>query len=206
MDDDDVGETDADGLISFTVPYDDELDIEARIGELRGKLEIKLGHTLTLEVVDGEIIHGEEISVLVTFEGNPVAGAEVEVDDDDVGETDADGLISFTVPDREVLEIEVRIGELRGKLSIEVEAALPESELTLEVVDGEVSPGEEITVLVTFEGDPVEGALVEVNDEEIGETDADGLISFTVPYDDELDIEARKGELRGELRIEVEEG
>ena len=200
VDDDDVGETDADGLISFTVPYDDELDIETRIGELRGKLEIKLGHTLTLEVVGGEIIHGEEISVLVTLEGNPVAGAEVEVDDDDVGETDADGLISFTVPYDDELDIEARIGELRGKLEIKLGHTL-----TLEVVGGEIIHGEEISVLVTLDGNPVAGAEVEVDDDDVGETDADGLISFTVPDREVLEIEVRRGELRGELRIEVEE-
>ncbi len=198
VDDDDVGETDEDGLISFTVPYDDELDIEARRGELRGKLEIKIGNTLTLQVIDGEVVPGEEITVLVTLKGNPVAGAQVEVDDDDVGETDEDGLISFTVPYDDELDIEARRGELRGKLEIRIG-----NTLTLEVIDGEVVPGEEITVLVTLKGNPVAGAQVEVDDDEIGETNEDGLISFTVPDDDELDVEARRGELRGKLEIKI---
>jgi len=79
-----------------------------------------------------------------------------------------------------------------------------DGELTLQVVEGEVVPGEEITILVTFEGNPVEDALVEVNEEEIGETNADGLISFTVPDDDELEIKAVKDELEGELEIDLE--
>jgi len=59
---------------------------------------------------------------------------------------------------------------------------------------------------VTFNGEPVVGATVEVNDEEIGETGDDGTISFTIPEDaDDLDIEAKLGGREGKLEIEFEE-
>jgi hypothetical protein len=83
---------------------------------------------------------------------------------------------------------------------------LGEGELTLQVVDGTVAPGNEITVLVFQDNpdNPVSGALVTVKDEEVGETDGDGLISFVVPDKEELEIKAVKGELKGELKIELE--
>ncbi len=92
----------------------------------------------------------------------------------------------------------------QGKLKIDLEQEFEEGELTLEVVEGEVTPGESITGHVTFQGEDVEGALVEVNDDEVGTTDGDGHISFTVPYDEELKIEAVLGELEGELEIDLE--
>ena len=57
---------------------------------------------------------------------------------------------------------------------------------------------------------PVAGALVEVNDEEIGGTGADGLISFTVPSEEELgdeglEIEAVWDEKKGKLEIDLEQ-
>jgi hypothetical protein len=79
-----------------------------------------------------------------------------------------------------------------------------EGELTLQVVEGDVTPGGNITVLVTLGGDPVEGALVTVNDEEVGTTNETGYISFHVPDAEELVIKATTlDELEGELEIEL---
>ncbi len=229
VNDDEIGWTDADGLISFTVPDDDELEIEAVKEHLKGELEIELeqesqqvsNEELILEVVDGEVIPGEIITILVTLDGSPVFDALVKVNDDEIGWTDADGLISVVVPDDDELKIRAKKEGLKGKLVIDLDgeydededigdAGEDEDELTLEVIAGEAVPGEEITVLVTFEGDPVEGALVEVNDEEIGETDAEGLISFIVPSeeelgDEELEIEAVWDEREGKLEIDLEQ-
>jgi len=80
-----------------------------------------------------------------------------------------------------------------------------EEELDLEL-QGDVAPGETVTLLVTFEEEPVDGAEVEVNGEEIGATGDDGTISFTIPEDaDELEIEVKKGEQEGELEVELSE-
>ena len=50
------------------------------------------------------------------------------------------------------------------------------------------------------------GAEVTVNGEEIGTTDDNGSISFTVPEGvEELEIEAKLDELEGELEIKLEE-
>ena len=82
-----------------------------------------------------------------------------------------------------------------------------ESELDLEIIEGDIAPGETVTLLVTFDGEPVAGATVEVNDEEIDNTGDDGTVSFTIPEDaGEVEIEARLDELKGELELEVEEG
>jgi len=73
-------------------------------------------------------------------------------------------------------------------------------------LEGNIAPDETVTLLVTFEDEPVAGATVEVNGEEIGTTGDDGTISFTIPEDaDELKIEVKKGEQEGELEIEFPE-
>ncbi len=79
-------------------------------------------------------------------------------------------------------------------------------ELVIEVVDnGEVAPGETITILVTHEGNPVDGALVTINDDdtEVLPTDINGLTSFTVPDKKKLNIKAVKDELEGKLKIDL---
>jgi len=78
-----------------------------------------------------------------------------------------------------------------------------EEELDLEL-DGDIAPGEEVTLLVTLEGEPVAGAVVEVNGEEIGTTGEDGTISFTIPEDaDKLKIQAELDGQEGELEVEL---
>ena len=73
-------------------------------------------------------------------------------------------------------------------------------------LEGDIAIGEEVTLLVTFEDEPVAGAEVVVNDEEIGETAGDGTISFTIPEGaDEIEIEVKLGELEGELELNLSE-
>jgi len=80
-------------------------------------------------------------------------------------------------------------------------------ELNLEIVEGDIAPGENITLQVTFESESVAEAMVEVNGEELDDlTDEDGMVIFTIPEDaDELEIEVKKGKLEGELEIEFQE-
>lgn len=79
-----------------------------------------------------------------------------------------------------------------------------EGELTLEIVEGNIAPGESVTLLVTLEGEPVAGAEVKVNDENMGQTDENGTISFTLPEDvTDFKVEAKLGAQKGELDIAV---
>ncbi|GAI24108.1 unnamed protein product, partial [marine sediment metagenome] len=87
-----------------------------------------------------------------------------------------------------------------------------EGKLTLWVVDTgtPVIPGQNITVVVTFQGDPMPDAQVKVNGVHVGNTSGEagqeGRISFTVPYDEKLKVKAKiytaLGELEGQLKIE----
>ncbi|MFB6310133.1 MAG: DUF4382 domain-containing protein [Salinirussus sp.] len=62
-----------------------------------------------------------------------------------------------------------------------------------------VAPGSNATIIVTRNGAPVENASVIVNDEPVGQTDAEGRISFLVPDGEELGVEIRHGEAEVEL-------
>ncbi len=99
-------------------------------------------------------------------------------------------VVSQSGPNQEFTEVSPERERERERLRLELE--------------GDIAPGETVTLLVTFEDEPVVGATVEVNGEEIGTTTDDGTISFTIPEDaDELEIEVKKGEQEGELEIEL---
>ncbi len=72
-------------------------------------------------------------------------------------------------------------------------------------LEGEAEPGEEVDLLVTSAdtGTPVENALVTLNGEEVGFTDADGRITLAMPLDDhEVKVVATSEDLSGKLEIE----
>ncbi|WP_415379195.1 DUF4382 domain-containing protein [Halosimplex sp. TS25] len=72
---------------------------------------------------------------------------------------------------------------------------------------GNVSAGENVTVLVTENGSAIENATVSVDDGAAGTTDADGEYVVSVPSDaEELEVEVESGDAEAELEAEFEDG
>lgn len=70
--------------------------------------------------------------------------------------------------------------------------------------DGDVVAGENVTLSVTRNGEPVEGATVSVDGERVGETDADGVSAIQVPDDaEELDVTVTHEGAEAELEVEL---
>jgi hypothetical protein len=164
---------------------------------------------LTIQVIEGKVTPGESITIRVTSGMTPVGDASVVVNDRKVGTTDENGLKVFTISSNDELEIEVVKDQANGELEIDLkreskEQEAEDDELIIKVVSGDVLPGKSITILVTTNGNPLASALVIVNDREIGTTGLDGRISFVVANVEEMDIEAVKGEMEGELKIDLE--
>lgn len=79
-----------------------------------------------------------------------------------------------------------------------------ENELNATVV-GDVTPGENATLEVTLNGDPVSNATVRVDGVVVGTTAADGRVTVAVPRDDELEVKISNGESDAELEFEFDE-
>jgi hypothetical protein len=74
-------------------------------------------------------------------------------------------------------------------------------------VTTDVTAGENATLSVTRNGSAVANATVEVNDETVGQTDADGTLPFLVPSDaEELEVTVTKGDMEAELSRDLSEG
>lgn len=68
---------------------------------------------------------------------------------------------------------------------------------------GEVLPGANVVLSVLEKGRPVEGAVVTVNNQQVGTTDSAGKITLTIPAGaGEVEIKAAVGEKSGELKLE----
>jgi hypothetical protein len=104
-------------------------------------------------------------------------------------------------PDQEIVDVR-STGKPEGTGKSE-----KQGELTLEIMEEDIAPGDAVTLWVTFGSEDVTNATVKVNGEELDDlTGEDGTITFTIPEDaDELEIEVKKGRLEGELNREFQE-
>ena len=152
----------------------------------------------------GDVTAGENATVQVTQDGDPVENATVTVNEDVTVTTDANGTASVSVPaaaEEFELEAETAEGSAYGEAEAELELDLGESdsddgdsddsETELgAVLEGSLAPGENATVVATDgEGEAVEDATVAVDGEVVGETNEDGELTFAVPEDASLDTE-----------------
>ena len=155
--------------------------------------------------LEGDVSPGGAATLTITHQGNPLAGVPVRVKDAGLGNTNHAGQVAIQIPaDAEELELEVK---LKGELEIDVTDVPPPTpeasgELTLQL-DGDITLGGDVTVTLTYQGTPLANVPIELNDEQIGVTDASGLLSFQIPTDiEEMKLEA---ELEGEFELKFRE-
>lgn len=123
-----VGTTNETGHLTVTLPHEgDDVAIDAEKGDREGERSIEFSgdeepdvDELSITVVEGTPEPGATITVEVTAGGDPVAGAQVEVDGESAGTTDADGRLVVTLPetDEDEIEIEADTSDLSGELTV----------------------------------------------------------------------------------------
>ena len=160
--------------------------------------------------LEGDVAPGGAATATLTYQGIPLPGVLVELDDDDdsgesLGSTDAQGQLAIQIPiDADEVKLET---ELEGKLKIEYAEGVPSTpevsgELTLQL-DGEAAPGGTATLSVAHQGTMLPDVPVKLNDEDIGVTDASGQLVIQIPADiQELEL---KAELEGEFKLKFRE-
>ncbi|RZN31630.1 MAG: PEGA domain-containing protein, partial [Methanosarcinales archaeon] len=162
--------------IGFKVSeYEDRyyLFVRRTIGSLDA-LAIEFSET---PVVDTEIT----IAVTATSDGDPVEGASVAFGGENLGITDSNGEVVHTPGDAgtfTVIASKENYDSASEDVDILTEDEAEEDALDLampEVAD----PDEEMIIRVTSDGDAVEGAMITWDDEEIGETDDAGSLTYS---------------------------
>ncbi|RLM77807.1 hypothetical protein D3D02_19330, partial [Halobellus sp. Atlit-38R] len=83
------------------------------------------------------------------------------------------------------------------------ENASAESESNLSVsFDGDVTAGENVRLVATQNGTPVEHATVTVNGEVVGTTNADGEVDVDIPETEDGTVVVAHGDAETELELE----
>ncbi|MFA9415049.1 PepSY domain-containing protein [Natrinema sp. HArc-T2] len=166
--------------------------------------------SLVFLVADGSPGPGEQVTLQLLANGQPATDVAITVNDRTVGETDANGTLTVTLP-RDEVEIEADNGDAEGELEFEFEFddetddSDDERDTASQLnADAAIDNGT-VTVSVTFNGSPVSDAAVIANDETVGHTGDAGTVSFATPNGtDELEVEVVRGELETELEIDLE--
>lgn len=165
------------------------------------------GAPLSVTLVDGTAAPNATVTLAVSADGEPVEGARVVVGEGTVGETDADGRVTLTLPDADEVEVDAEAGDREGELELRLRSSSAEDVENAEIseklsVDGSVDNGT-VTVAVDYDGEGVAGVAVHVDDERVGTTDADGRLSFAASATDELEVTLLKGAFQAELEFAV---
>lgn len=223
---DTAGTTDADGQLVVGIPDAEEFEVEIE-AEFEGERTIPLqsadAETETDEsddseatpaielATDGNVTANESVTVTATVLDTPLSDVEIEANGESVGTTAADGTIEVSVPaDAEALELEAEY-EQEGEYEVEFEDGEEDAESATEGplqigVNGAIAPGETVTVTALVNGTAVENATVSVNDERIGQTDANGSIAVSLPEQaEELEIEIETETQSASLEYETED-
>jgi uncharacterized GH25 family protein len=158
---------------------------------------------IEIEVVEGTVATGEEITIEATLNGEPVTNGTVSVEsgsDELETTTDEAGQATFVIPDGDFVEVNVvdesenAFGErqLIGDDQDDGDESPDDSgEIEIEIVEGTVAVGEEITIEARIDGDPIANAGVFVeSDSDVSETttNENGRVSFTIPDSDYVSV------------------
>ncbi|WP_224450539.1 DUF4382 domain-containing protein [Haloprofundus salilacus] len=130
-----VGETDTDGQLSFEVPNDETLKVTVKEGGDQAAREVKFeptseqGEKEKKEVTSSlhatfisNVSQGENATLSVTQNDSSVENADVFVNDEEVGTTDANGEITFEIPNADTMTVTVQVGDEELEVEREFES------------------------------------------------------------------------------------
>ncbi|TYT61917.1 DUF4129 domain-containing protein [Natrialba swarupiae] len=175
-----VGQTDEQGQVTGTVPYERELLIRVGAGE---DGECRAGQTTASRsptVTDVDVPHP-------IVSSTPDTTSSV----DDVSSVDFGSLHTA----------DTARAQIEGNATAEYEI---DGFVMLDLQD-DPYPGEEVTVEASIQGVPMRSADVAVDGESIGETDDDGTVDLTIPDDgsDRLSLTVARGEFERTATLRI---
>ncbi|QSG05263.1 transglutaminase domain-containing protein [Halapricum desulfuricans] len=208
-----IGETDTDGTVIGTVPYERRLNVTVRTADDRGAPAGDLASdnrlyagistpysspravratNRTYEVptdatlsITGTVATGRTVTLTATVEGQAIPNATVERDGERVGVTDGDGRLDVALPDRSgSTTLSVRRGAVGGNRTLE----LHELELTADPRLPVALPWTGVTVTAELGNETVAGLPVSMGGERIGMTGVDGTLSASLPLSDSVSL------------------
>ena len=190
------------GNIAFNVADDGDVRYYPFV-----EVSTKPSQSLSIEM-DSVIEQDDKVEITVTSRGAAVQNALVMFGDEEVGDTSTDGTVSYTPEDAGTFTVTAeKEGYVSASKKVEVVSSDDASKtLVIEVSPETVVEDDSITITVmkAIGGDPVEDVQVYYDSKDIGTTDTDGMLTYTVTETGlhKLTTSA-DGYLESELNLEV---
>lgn len=204
-----AGVTNESGVVRFVVPYAESLNVsveppganrtaaggaaggyglasladqeqpeDGRNGSTSREFEVRTDVSVAFDTPPQP---GETLDARLTVGDRPFADAAVSLDGVEQGRTDGNGELSATVPETAAGVVDVAVS--RDDLSKTVSYPLDDLQVAVSPDLVAPLPTTGATATVTSGGEPVVGAPVRVNGQQVGVTGADGTVRLTVPLD-----------------------
>ncbi len=185
-----IGETDENGVIETSTPYEPSVNVSASHAgwTVSERVALSTDVDVTPQYVDAD---AGELTVRATIDGVSVPDATVTVGDERIGETDDGGVATVPVP-TDGDAIGVRRGATEGATVIDADEVAVPVQGAWFVPKLPLGPA---TARVEMDGVPVRNAPVTVDGERVGTTDPTGKTRFRLPASDSATIGT---EVRGE--------
>lgn len=201
-----VGRTDQFGEVVAEVPYTSHFNVTALKPAYRGMGSVNPASLPTNRTIrdsrdlptrirlaaNREPRPDETHRVTAHIEGVRVRNATVLVDGDRAGRTDGNGRYSFQVPRAAQTNVTVTHGAAEGTRTWDM------APLTVTVHPAPFSSptaGQQVTVVATQDGRPVDAATVRLDGERVGSTDTFGTHEISLPWASSASLEVSKGRL-----------
>jgi hypothetical protein len=136
--------------------------------------EVQVDGDATVRIL-GKPYPNATVTVIAASGATPISGANVSVDGERLGQTDAGGQYALPVPDRDRVRLTVSRGPVSGTTTIEV------LQLQIGIAPRLTVPGETVRANVTTPAGPVSNATVTLAGRDIGSTGESGGIQFRAP-------------------------
>lgn len=193
------------GNVSFKTANDDTLRFYPFV-------EVETGgngndnNSLKIDVPD-KIYAGDTFNIEVTAGNESIAGANVSVNDSNVGETNDNGVVEYTAKDVGTLKITAGKDNYKtGNKNINVSA--PKEKMTVNVSPETVYVGDTLSIeaVKAIGGDPIEGANVSIDGNIIGQTDSSGKATYKTDKSGNLKLGITKEGLENqEVNVKVKD-
>jgi len=188
--DDDIGlgkdeTTEIMGNVSFKTANDDTLRFYPFV-------EVETGgnasNALKIDVPD-EIYVGNPFNIEVTAGDKPVKGATVKVNESNVGEANADGIVEYTAKNVGTLKITAEKDDYETA-SKNINVSAPKEKMTVNVSPETVYVGDTLNIeaVKAIGGDPIESANVSIDGKMIGKTDSNGKVAYKTDKSGNLEL------------------
>ncbi len=126
-----------------------------------------------------KVMAGDNITIKVKAGGNPVDNASISLDSD-LGNTDKNGILNYTLPKTQKGMYNItatKLGYEKAVKTIEIEKYI-DLRLSLDI-PAKTPQFDPLTIKVLYNGSAMSGASVKFDNDVIGTTDSDGVLSYT---------------------------